>query len=622
MKTVLLSCLLLASSLLFPAAASAEADINTALEEDFSAFTDGTVKAPAETNIAESGELAEKLPGWTGDHIYSAGGALLVGSTDIFEDGDYFLQTPDLNLTADNGAVRISIRLKSAEKYGNLINVYSGSTRLGVLSMDDAEWHDFTVVVGSDVPYVKLYSAGTIRTAFFIDSIKVEQGSDILLTPTSLRPIDYNGATFTARWLSVSGATSYDINVYSKDAAGEKTNLFTLNAMPKTEESSGNYIVVTVPDASKKWYYNVVAKSDVAQSLPSEESEVIRYVESLPAPKALDATEVTDAGFTANWEAVDGADSYTVTVYKTFTSTEATETSILTEDFAGITKGSFTYTDMPSSSSEKLDAYTTSPGWFAKDHVYAGGALGLWPLFSAAYVVTPALNVGDNGGVFFVDLTACLGDWGEYKTGEKFKIELIKQTDNGDEVLESEEITVDEGAYKQYGVMFTQGFNGAFVKISYEGNYTLYIDDVTVSQKIEAGAQIRSVAKQLTTTGLSAHFDLARQENTVYTYSVTASVASITQLGLDTTITSDASDEVTVSYTDGGIANTNADGVKAFSRNGQLVIIATAATAVSIYDTAGRVITARTIAAGETTVDCHGLVIVRTPRQAIKVVVR
>lgn len=622
MKLVLLSCTLFATSMLFSAANTSAADINTALEEDFSAFTEGSVKAPAETDIAANGDLAAKLPGWTGDHIYSAGGALLVGSTDIFEDGDYFLQTADLNLSADNGAVRISLRLKSAEKYGNLIYVYGGDSRLGVLSMDDGNWHDFTVVVGSDVPSVKLYSAGTFRTAFFIDSIKVEQGSGILLTPTSLRPIDYNGTTFTARWLTVAGATSYDVNVYSKDASGNKTDAFTLTAAPKTDESSGNFIVVTVPDSSKKWYYNVVAKTADSESLPSEESEVIKYIASLDTPTALDATEVSDTGFTANWTAVDNAESYTVTVYKTYTSPDAAESVILSEDFKGITAGSFDFVSTPDTSSEKLDAYTTAPGWFAKDHVYAGGMIGLWPLFSASYLVTPALNVGSNGGVFFVDLTAALGDWGDYKTGETFTVELIKQTDSGDTVLETETITVDESNFKQYGVMFTQGFDGAFVKISYSGNYTMYIDDVTISQKVEAGAKIRSVVGQLTTTATSAHFDAAREENTVYSYSVTASVQSISQLGMDTEVKSDSSNEVTVNY-DSSVSRLNAtDSVRAFSRNGQLVIVAGEATPISVFDVAGRAIANQTVPAGETTFNCCGFVVVRTPQTALKVVIK
>ena len=559
MKKNLLFGFLAASALL---GAAPLANAGVVLEEDFNQFTDGTTSKPGNVDIAASGKLGDVLLGWTGDAIYEAGGSLFVGTTDVLDFDPHSISTPDLDLDAKDGNIRITLRVKSWTEYGNMINIKAGDTKLSSPYFEDGEWHDFVIVTDKGLPgALSISSASLYSTPFFIDYLKIEQGDEVVPSPTSLRPTDYDGTTFSARWLSVPNATGYTV------------------------------------------------------------SEVIKHVESLEAPTALAATDVTTNSFTANWTAVPDADTYTATLYKTITLTEDSDTEILNEDFAGITKGSFDLIDLPSKDPDNLDAYTHTPGWYASTYAFGGGSLVLWPMFGSAFFVTPSLDLSGNGGVVFVDFTAAAGDSGKYKTGEKVTVDLLTQANNETTVLESAEIELDEGAFKNYGTMFTKGAKGTFIRFSYGGTSEVHFDDVVITQKTKAGDKVRTVAQQVETTGLSAKFTYEPAANTEYSYKVFASVNTITAVGMDDVVYSGASNEIVVGEAD-GVADVAAAGFKVFARNGRLVVDAAEAAPVTVVDAYGRVIAAFEAHQGENAVDCQGFVIVRVGDKVVKTIVR
>ncbi|MBQ8968294.1 MAG: M6 family metalloprotease domain-containing protein [Bacteroidaceae bacterium] len=86
---------------------------------------------------------------------------------------------------------------------------------------------------------------------------------------------------------------------------------------------------------------------------------------TLDAPVVLEPTEVGETGFTANWEPVEGATSYTVSLLKTVEGEEPDEPDpdsnvLLEEDFSGFNGVASSLTKDISSS---LDNYTALPGW-------------------------------------------------------------------------------------------------------------------------------------------------------------------------------------------------------------------------------------------------------------------
>lgn len=77
----------------------------------------------------------------------------------------------------------------------------------------------------------------------------------------------------------------------------------------------------------------------------------------LSKPIVTEASDITDIGFTANWNAVENADSYTLELFETY---EADIELLLSEDFSKLKNSSVNPSD---DISADLDLYTTETGW-------------------------------------------------------------------------------------------------------------------------------------------------------------------------------------------------------------------------------------------------------------------
>ena len=60
-----------------------------------------------------------------------------------------------------------------------------------------------------------------------------------------------------------------------------------------------------------------------------------------------------------------------------------------------ITEGTIDYVEFPPLQ-EYLDAYTTVPGWYAVNHVYASGYLGISPYGGEGSLQTPFLDLSSS----------------------------------------------------------------------------------------------------------------------------------------------------------------------------------------------------------------------------------
>ena len=114
----------------------------------------------------------------------------------------------------------------------------------------------------------------------------------------------------------------------------------------------------------------------------------------LPVPVATDATEVGATEFTANWNACDGADSYTLRVTPHFA------TPLLGETFEACT------TSGSQNISSKLDEYTDVAGWTGAVVYQAVGGLRLGTGANVGSLVTPALDLSTTLGKVYVKLHA------------------------------------------------------------------------------------------------------------------------------------------------------------------------------------------------------------------------
>ena len=577
-------------------AAAQTTDVSVVLEENFDEFTEGSIEAPGTDDISSvlNGKLSEVLPGWRGREVYEAGGALRIGEDDLSSASAY-LQTTTLSLSpSEGGNIKVTARIKAVNDFGNMLTIGSQS----VVVYDD-NWTDVVYVTDRSMYNLRI---SAMLGAFYIDYLKIEQSETFLMTPDAYRPVDFDGEKFTAEWRSVSGAESYLVDVYTKDEEGNKTYVL------QQEETVETSMVVTVPDSNQKYYYCVSAKAGDNVSMPSEEQDVVIRINELDAPVALEASDVDDNGFTANWEATENAESYKVSVYATEILSEGRTVELVNEDFAGITEGTIDYVEFPPLQ-EYLDAYTTVPGWYAVNHVYASGYLGISPYGSEGSLQTPFLDLSSSNGAFVVDIVMAEYSYGDYFTGTTVKVELVDATDN---VLESHDVVLDAGEFKLYTVEFANGAANTAVKVVYDGSSKMFIDEMSVKQDYAAGDVINTLVADQETTELSYRFDFDMTSDISYSYCVTALAATIDDDGNDVVIESEASNMVTVENPLDGVNTIDSvASAKVFVRSGKLVVNLAGDDAISVYGIDGRLAGVYDGVTGENVIEADGIVIVK-----------
>lgn len=577
-------------------AAAQTTDVSVVLEENFDEFTEGSIEAPGTDDISSvlNGKLSEVLPGWRGREVYEAGGALRIGEDDLSSASAY-LQTTTLSLSpSEGGNIKVTARIKAVNDFGNMLTIGSQS----VVVYDD-NWTDVVYVTDRSMYNLRI---SAMLGAFYIDYLKIEQSETFLMTPDAYRPVDFDGEKFTAEWRSVSGAESYLVDVYTKDEEGNKTYVL------QQEETIETSMVVTVPDSNQKYYYCVSAKAGDNVSMPSEEQDVVIRINELDAPVALEASDVDDNGFTANWEATENAESYKVSVYATETLSEGRTVELVNEDFAGITEGTIDYVEFPPLQ-EYLDAYTTVPGWYAVNHVYASGYLGISPYGGEGSLQTPFLDLSSSNGAFVVDIVMAEYSYGDYFTGTTVKVELVDATDN---VLESHDVVLDAGEFKLYTVEFANGAANTAVKVVYDGSSKMFIDEMSVKQDYAAGDVINTLVADQETTELSYRFDFDMTSETTYSYCVTALAATIDDGGNDVVIESEPSNKIMVENPLDGVNTIDeVASAKVFVRSGKLVVNLAGDDAISVYGIDGRLAGVYDGVTGENVIEADGIVIVK-----------
>lgn len=593
----------------------AQDDVQVIFDEDFSEFTNGSEEQPGTEDIADGyiSKLSEVLDGWSGEYVYEAGGMLKIG-----DQGE--LATDKIG-TVTAKKIKVSFRVRSLADYGGGYQVSIGSnySSYGSVSasglFEDDEWHNVSHVLETTYSwspsYVVKFSPWIASDGILIDDVKVEASDAFISAPEALQPTKADGASFTARWTEVDGATSYLLDVYD----GEK------NYLLQDEEVTGTSYNVTGLTEGKTYYFTVRAKVDGNVSEYSNEVEVVEVISELPAPKALPATDVTAAGFTANWEAVDKASQYLVTLNCTKVLTANEDVNVFEDDFSGVTIGTL---DNPEIfyMADDINMYVRQPGWECQNYCLAEGYIGIAPYSSNGYVKTPKIDLSNNGGAFTLKLNLAETYYGSYKSGGKVTINIY----NGDNAtpVETQSLTTESG-FKDYTFTFTKGAAETYVEVAYGGTMNkIMIDNFVISQTLKAGDSYSYVyAEKEVSDGTSCKFDAPIDENTSYSYTVKAYARTVIDGEIDM-LASEASAPVTVDITSTGINSVDAAGeTRVYAVDGGVVVELDADATIRVYTVSGQQVAVVAGHAGTNRIATpSGLVIVNADGISRKVMVK
>lgn len=158
--------------------------------------------------------------------------------------------------------------------------------------------------------------------------------------------------------------------------------------------------------------------------------------ERLASPLALEATEVTATSFVANWEPVDDALGYRLTINEDIPEDE--QIIILDEDFSGMVKGEYPYSDyIPL---ENLDGYTAHSGWTGTDVYECGGMIRLGSYGVSGSLTSYAFNANEDEPIT-IAFTA------QSYTGKQVSFTMDVIDDDNDRSAQGD-ASLDEGGQK------------------------------------------------------------------------------------------------------------------------------------------------------------------------------
>ena len=179
---------------------------------------------------------------------------------------------------------------------------------------------------------------------------------------------------------------------------------------------------------------------------------------AFPTPVATAATDIKSASFTANWNAVEGATSYTLQVDKVNKNLQV----VFSENFDLFTKHEST------NISSTLDTYTQTKGWGGQNVFCYSTECKLGSKSNDGNLVTPAIDLSGNNGAFTVSFDA-------RSFGTDNSSVVVYLWGNAD----AEQIVPLESTNTTISLNFTGGTSNSQIVI--EGESRIIIDNLAIS---------------------------------------------------------------------------------------------------------------------------------------------
>lgn len=240
--------------------------------------------------------------GWD---VYIPGHGMLVWHVDFNE--DVWMQN-----TVNNSASHQYVDLEEADgtqnEYSRAGDAFPGTSHVTSFTDDTKPSMKSWSGHRQNLPITEITETGGVIT------FKVAGGATVPQTPVAEEATNVTPNSFTANWQVAENATHYYISVYTKETGNAVTYLSGYNKRNVGNKTSAE---VTGLMPLTTYYYTVTASNE--GTLGEESGEIgVTTTEmsfSYKEPVVFAATDVTGYSFTANWQAMDEAREYTLSVY-------------------------------------------------------------------------------------------------------------------------------------------------------------------------------------------------------------------------------------------------------------------------------------------------------------------
>lgn len=221
-------------------------------------------------------------------------------------------------------------------------------------------------------------------------------------------------------------------------------------------------------------------------------------------PEVLPATEITETGFTANWEAVAGAEGYCMFVYEPVQIESAGTYRVLDESFNLVNKGSTVEPEFDGNFSCSLDKdydFTFTPDWTVIGCAFAKGMV-------SGNIYTPTTDLTNNDGKYtlVLDIVGQQGTIISVKSVGSTTVTktAVLDTPGGGQLR----FDFENGNHETYLYIVDMGIEG-----DDDGTYAnvlSFFDNIAIEQDLQAGdtvLRLVTLNDNISTPATSARFD-------------------------------------------------------------------------------------------------------------------
>ena len=599
------------------------------INEDFSKFTAGTEETPDGTTLTSAKtDPRWEIPaqytnqaGWKSFYVFQAGGvAYLPKETPT----DYLapsITSPKMDLSVEGGIfnVKFRVRLKDAKLTSDRLYVSTTTTGSNFEIVDITDkWQNFDVVLANGTKDCSVEFWTSNKGDFMIDDIEISTGGG-LPTPQNCMPEGYDKKSFTATWSPVEGATFYELDVFTY-AYGSSQRVY-LDGF-KEKEVTDTACFVNGLDETKTYYFMVRARNANSKSALTRATEV--RVARLDTPKALPATNVTETGFTANWNGVNLAHGYYVDLYMEHKATADGRFYLLDTDFSKVDQGTLTE-PVTYEGQVELDNYVGRSGWYVNNPAFAAGYVGTDNRYATyigeSYITSPELDFSIDGGKTTVSFS--VNNPSDYATNVVVEYDVYDANGQLVPIQASQQvIEVPAGESKQ-SVTLTGGVKNCRVLIIPDAtSYNqLFFDDLQVSQMLKAGETVTVGIDRKRTGSSAASYDFVVEkadQDSRYAYTVTAYYLGESE---EDDVLSSPSDMIYVDKNVSGVADALSVAVKVYAASGLLHVDNANGKSVQVFNASGALVYSEAEVRGsmEVALPTGGFYIVKVDNKTFKI---
>lgn len=136
--------------------------------ENFSGFTTGTHSSPSTSDVSGTLDLRTQFPGWTGSKIYSAGGEIKIGTSDIAG----WIETPLIDFSGQEDTLFLKFEISRWTGIPSTVQVSINECLLGnsITPTDEFRTIEIPITLGITSGKIKFES---LAKRFFLDNIMV-----------------------------------------------------------------------------------------------------------------------------------------------------------------------------------------------------------------------------------------------------------------------------------------------------------------------------------------------------------------------------------------------------------------------------------------------------------------